>query len=150
MSFPFLVAALVTAHACILALEAELKASREAWESANTAKVSDERATKLAESRAKKAEKALTDADQKRPKREQSITKRFDKIFVIVGSQCRTTPLEYLFMLSFANICLLILFMSQRRLGNLGSFVSQILKILYWLHWTCWNPIESLFRMSSS
>jgi hypothetical protein len=52
MYFPFLVAALVTAHARILALEAELKSSREAWESANTAKVSAERAAKLAETKA--------------------------------------------------------------------------------------------------
>jgi hypothetical protein len=54
--------ALTTAHARISALEAELKASREAWESANTAKVSAEKAAKSAKNRAKKA---LADADQK-------------------------------------------------------------------------------------
>jgi Flp pilus assembly protein TadB len=112
MSFPLLAAALVMAHARISALEAKLKASREAWESANTAKVSTEKAAKSAETRAKKAEKALTDADQKRANQEQSITERLDKISVLVGSKCRITPLEYLLMLSFADICLLILFVS--------------------------------------
>jgi hypothetical protein len=65
MSFPLLAAALVTARARISALEAELKASREAWESVNTAKVSAKKAAKSAENKAKKAEKALADADQK-------------------------------------------------------------------------------------
>jgi hypothetical protein len=50
--------------------EAEVKASVEAWESANAAKVSAKKAAKSAESRAKKAKKALADADQKRAKRE--------------------------------------------------------------------------------
>jgi hypothetical protein len=71
-----------------------------------------EKAAKSAETKAKKAEKALTDADQKRAKREQSIAERLDKISVFVGSKCRTTPLEYLLMLSFADLCLLILFVS--------------------------------------
>jgi hypothetical protein len=50
-------------------LEAKLKASREVWESANAAKVSAEKAAKSAETKAKKVEKALIDADQKRAKR---------------------------------------------------------------------------------
>jgi hypothetical protein len=43
------------AHACISALEAELKAAREAWESANAAKVSAEKVAKSAETKAKKS-----------------------------------------------------------------------------------------------
>jgi hypothetical protein len=70
MSFYLLAAALVMAHACISALEAELRASRKAWESANTAKVSAEKAAKLAENKAKKAEKALVESQQKQAKRE--------------------------------------------------------------------------------
>jgi hypothetical protein len=65
MFFPLLAAALVTAHARISALEAELKVSREAWESAKAAKVSAEKAAKSAENKAEKAEKALSDANQK-------------------------------------------------------------------------------------
>jgi hypothetical protein len=51
--------ALTTARARISTLEDELKASVEAWESANAAKVSAEKTAKSAETRAKKAEKAL-------------------------------------------------------------------------------------------
>jgi hypothetical protein len=64
LSFLFLfwvVVALTAANARIEALEAELNASREAWEGANA-----EKATKSAETKAKKAEKALSDADQRR------------------------------------------------------------------------------------
>jgi hypothetical protein len=59
---------LVTTNARISALEAELKASREAWESANAAKVSAKNAAKSIETKAKKTDNALTDADQKRAK----------------------------------------------------------------------------------
>jgi chromosome segregation ATPase len=92
LPFPFLfwiVDALTVANARIAALEAELNASREAWEGANAAKVAAEKATKSAETKAKKAEKALADADQKRVHREQAIAKRLDKISVLVGSKCR-------------------------------------------------------------
>jgi hypothetical protein len=57
MSFLLLAAALVTARACISALEAKVKASAQAWESANAAKVFVEKAAKLAENRAKKLKK---------------------------------------------------------------------------------------------
>jgi hypothetical protein len=59
MYFSLLAAALVTAHARISALEAELKESREAWESANAAKVSAEKTAKSAENKAKKAKKGF-------------------------------------------------------------------------------------------
>jgi hypothetical protein len=57
----------------ISALEANLKASTEALNSANAAKVFAEMAAKSAQTRAKKAEKALADANQKQAKREQSV-----------------------------------------------------------------------------
>jgi hypothetical protein len=97
MSFPLLAAALVTARARISALEDEVKALVEAWESANAAKVSAEKAAKSAETRAK---------------REQSMVERLDKISVSVGSKCRITPFGYLLRLSLADMCLLILFVS--------------------------------------
>jgi hypothetical protein len=100
------------ACARISALKAELKASVEAWESANAAKVSAEKATKSAETRAKKAKKALAGANQKQAKREQSVAQRLDKISVSVGSKCRITPFWILLRLSFADMCLLILFAS--------------------------------------
>jgi hypothetical protein len=57
------VVALTLAHACILAPEAKLKASQQAWESATAAKVSAEKAAKATEAKAKKAEKAMSDAE---------------------------------------------------------------------------------------
>jgi hypothetical protein len=80
------------ANARISALEAELNASREAWEGANAAKVTAEKAARSAETKAKKAEKALTDANQKRVLREQAIAERLDKISVLVGSKCLVIP----------------------------------------------------------
>jgi hypothetical protein len=50
--------------------------------------VSAEKVAKSAKTKAKKAEKALADADQKRVQREQSIAERLDKISVLVGSKC--------------------------------------------------------------
>jgi hypothetical protein len=58
------------ARARISALEAELRASMEAWESANDTKVSAKKVTKSAETRANKAEKALAESQQKQAKRE--------------------------------------------------------------------------------
>jgi hypothetical protein len=101
-------AALVTAHAHISALEAELKASREGWESANAAKVFAEKSAKSAENKAKKAEKALAEFQRRQAERAQSIAERLDKISVLVGSKYHIAPLEYLIMLSFADVCLLI------------------------------------------
>jgi hypothetical protein len=69
-SFYSVAAALTSAHACISALEAELRASQWAWESATAAKVSAKKAVKAAEATTKKAEKALSDAEQKHLQRE--------------------------------------------------------------------------------
>jgi hypothetical protein len=80
---------LTAANARIAALEAELNASREAWDVANAAKVAAEKTAKSAETKAKKAEKALADANQKRVQREQAVAKCLDKILVLVGSKCR-------------------------------------------------------------
>jgi chromosome segregation ATPase len=85
--FYSVVAALTLAHARISALEAELRASQQAWESATAAKVSAEKAIKAAEAKAKKAEKALSDAEQKRLQREWSIAERLDSISIASGGE---------------------------------------------------------------
>jgi hypothetical protein len=54
---------LTAANARIASLEVELDASRKAWDVATTAKVAAEEIAKLAETKAKKAEKALVTAD---------------------------------------------------------------------------------------
>jgi hypothetical protein len=50
------------------ALEAELKTTTEALKDPNATKVSAEKAAKPVETRARKAEKALSEADQKQSK----------------------------------------------------------------------------------
>jgi exonuclease VII small subunit len=62
-SYFFIVAALTAANACIAALEAELNDSREAWDIANAAKAAAEKTAKSAETKVKKAVKALADAN---------------------------------------------------------------------------------------
>jgi hypothetical protein len=57
---------LAGANARISALEAELNAATEAWEGVNAMKVATEKIAKSTETKAKKVEKALSDADQKR------------------------------------------------------------------------------------
>jgi hypothetical protein len=58
--------ALATANACIASLEAELEASQKSWDVATAAKASAEKSAKAATTKAKKAEKALADANQER------------------------------------------------------------------------------------
>jgi hypothetical protein len=87
-SFFWIVVALTAANARISALEAEVNATRGAWEGANAAKVAAKKAPKSAEIKAKKAEKAPADADQKRVQREQAIAEHLNKISVLVGSKC--------------------------------------------------------------
>jgi chromosome segregation ATPase len=80
---------LAGANARISALEAELNAARVAWEGVNAAKVATKKIAKSIETKAKKAEKSLSDADQKRVQRERAIAEHLDKISVLVGSKCR-------------------------------------------------------------
>jgi hypothetical protein len=58
--------ALMAANARIASLEAKLDAFRKGWDVATAAKVATEKTAKSAETKAKKAEKALATADQKR------------------------------------------------------------------------------------
>jgi hypothetical protein len=55
--------ALSMANARIASLEAELEASQRAWDVATAAKAAAEKSTKAAATKAKKAEKALADAN---------------------------------------------------------------------------------------
>jgi hypothetical protein len=110
------------ARARISALEAELEASIEAWESANAAKVSAENAAKSAEKGLKKLKKALADAQWKQAKREQSVAERLDKISISVGSKCRITPFldTYLSFHLLTCVCLfcLCLYGTTEKIGE--------------------------------
>jgi hypothetical protein len=70
------VAALATANARIALLEAELSASQKAYDVAAAAKASAEKSQKSALCKAKKAKKALADANKEHAQREQAVTER--------------------------------------------------------------------------
>jgi septal ring factor EnvC (AmiA/AmiB activator) len=79
--------ALSVANARISSLEAELEASRKAFDVAATAKTTTEKSTKSALAKAKKAKKALADANQGRIQREQAITECLNKILALAGGE---------------------------------------------------------------
>jgi hypothetical protein len=75
---------IVNAH--ILSLEAELNASRKAFDAATAAKVSAENSTKSALAKVKKAEKALTDANKEHLQREQAVAERLNTMSAAGGT----------------------------------------------------------------
>jgi hypothetical protein len=79
--------ALTVANACIESLEAELEASRKAWDVATAAKTTTEKSAKSAAAKAKKAEMALADADQGRVQREQAITKHLNQVLALASGK---------------------------------------------------------------
>jgi hypothetical protein len=83
---------LAVANARILSLEAELKSSRKAWDAATAAKTTAEKSTKSALARAKKAEKALADANKERIQRDQAVTERLNKMSALAGGKYHDLP----------------------------------------------------------
>jgi hypothetical protein len=119
----------------IAPLEAELNASREAWDVATAAKVAAKKTAKSAETKMKTAQKALADADQRRVRRDQTIAKRLDKISALVGGKYRVVPFlstcSCFYLLIFAHFLFSLSSVFQRRkLECLWSLYNQILKIL--------------------
>jgi hypothetical protein len=101
--------ALTAANARIVSLEAELDASRKAWDVATAAKVVAKKTAKSAATKAKKAEKALADADQGHVQREQAITKHLNQISTLVGGKYCAVLFVYLPILLLADVCSLTL-----------------------------------------
>jgi hypothetical protein len=89
--------ALTAANARIASLEAKLDASRKAWDVATAAKVAAEKTAKSAETKAKKAEKVLVTADQKRAQRDLAVAERLDKILALLGGKLRVIHFLLLF-----------------------------------------------------
>jgi hypothetical protein len=74
---------LAAANARILSLEAELKASRKAFDAATAAKTTAEKSSKLAMARAKKAEKALANVNKECIQRDQAVMERLNKMLAL-------------------------------------------------------------------
>jgi hypothetical protein len=101
--------ALSAVNARILSLEAKLEASRKAWDIAAAAKTAAEKSTKSAVAKAKKAEKALTDADREHAQREQAIVNRLNQISALAGGKYHAFLfLAYLLILLLTDVCSLI------------------------------------------
>jgi septal ring factor EnvC (AmiA/AmiB activator) len=116
--------ALSAANARISSLEAELEASRKVWDVVTAAKATAENSTKSATAKAKKAEKALADADRARAQREQAITNRLNQILALAGGKCRAFLFSAdLLILLLIGVCSLIfcfcLFVSIKNAGIL-------------------------------
>jgi hypothetical protein len=80
----------VTANARISSLEAELEASRKAFDAATAAKVNAEKSTKSALAKAKKAEKALSDINKEHLQQEQVVAERLNKMSAVAGGTYHT------------------------------------------------------------
>jgi chromosome segregation ATPase len=98
---------LAAANARISSLEAELNASRKAWDTATAAKVAAEKSAKSVVAKAKKAEKALADADQGCVQTEQAITNRLNQISALASGKYRAVPFlatcSFFYLLVFAH-----------------------------------------------
>jgi hypothetical protein len=77
--------ALKAANAHISSLEAELEASKIAFDAATAAKVNAEKSTKSALAKAKKAEKDLANANKEHLQREQVVAERLNQMSAAAG-----------------------------------------------------------------
>jgi septal ring factor EnvC (AmiA/AmiB activator) len=122
---------LLAANARISSLEAELEASRKAWDVAAAAKAAAEKSTKSATAKAKKAEKALADADRARAQREQAITNCLNQILALAGGKYCAFSLLGLLAHSSAHWCLLTYLLSlsfcfhRKYWDILGAFAAR-------------------------
>jgi septal ring factor EnvC (AmiA/AmiB activator) len=127
--------ALTMANARIVSLEAELEASKKAWDVATAAKATTEKSAKSATTKAKKAEKALADTEQERAQREQAITKCLNQILALAGGKYRAilflSACSFFDLLKFAHYPLSLSFVfPQRKLEYLWRRYSRMMKIL--------------------
>jgi hypothetical protein len=98
--FCWTAAALTTANARIASLEAELSASRKAYDVATAAKVNAKKSQKSALAKAKKVEKALADANKEHSQREQAVAERLRTMFAAAGGKYSPCPLLRLLLRS--------------------------------------------------
>jgi hypothetical protein len=82
------VVALATANARIASLEAEIRTSQKAYDAATTAKANAEKSQKSALGKAKKAEKALADANKDHAQQEQAVAERLHTMSAAAESKC--------------------------------------------------------------
>jgi hypothetical protein len=148
--------ALAIANARISSLEAELNASQKAFDVTTAAKVSAEKSNKLALAKAKKAEKALADANKEHLQQEQAMAERLNTMFAAAGGTYCTFLLLLLLIYLFSYTCLYILLLLlsvflvlQNTLECLRRICNQT-AILSWLRLACLKRTGNPFETSSS
>jgi hypothetical protein len=106
-------AALATANARNASLEAELNASRKAYDVAAAAKASAEKSQKSALGRAKKAEKALADANKEHAQREQAVADRLHTMSTATESKlfALSSTFDFCCTVILADTCLFFSFL---------------------------------------
>jgi CHASE3 domain sensor protein len=77
--------ALKAANARVASLEAEIKASRTAFDAATAAKVNAEKSAKSALAKAKKPEKDLANANKEHLQQEQAVAERLNQMSAAAG-----------------------------------------------------------------
>jgi hypothetical protein len=122
----WIVDALASANARIASLEAELSASQRAYDVATAAKASAEKLHKTALAKAKKAEKALADANKEHLQREQAIAERLNTMSAAARGACYILFLLVLFIwfasLLFSEIVFFCYFSAPLVLQNSSMF----------------------------
>jgi hypothetical protein len=106
-------ATLATANARIASLEAELKASQNAYAAATAAKAIAEKSQKSALAKAKKAERALADANKEHAQREQAVVEHLHTMSCAAESKFFDLFLYFRLLLHLCTFChLSLLFFS--------------------------------------
>jgi hypothetical protein len=146
----------VAANARISSLEAELKASRKAWDAAIAAKTTTEKSTKSALARAKKAEKALSDTNKEHIQWEQVVTERLNKMSALAGGKYHAFPFFVeLPTLMLADVCFFLCLYFLGCLEHTGVSLSSLqpnddsLMATVNLLEVNWISIQEIFELAS-
>jgi hypothetical protein len=138
-------------------LEAELEASKKAFDAATAAKTTHEKSTKSAMARAKKAEKALADSNKERIQRDQAMTERLNKMSALAGGRYRALPffveLQKIFTLTdvYVFLCLYFLCCLEHTGVSLASLQpdDDSLMAAVNLLEANWISIQEIFELAS-
>jgi hypothetical protein len=112
---PCLAATLASANARIASLEAELNASRKAYDVAAAAKAAVEKSQKAALGKAKNAERALADANEEHAQREQAVAERPRTMSAAAESKhfafnfCLSNSTALVYLMTFVSFFLFLL-----------------------------------------
>jgi hypothetical protein len=134
--------ALKEANARIASLEAELEASRIAFDAATVAKVNAEKSAKSALAKVKKIEKDLANPNKEHVQREQAVAEWLNQMSAAAGGTSYTFFhfVDFLALLCFADVFLFCCFAISFVLQNIVKYLRQLCsltKIISWPRSAC-------------